>query len=212
MSHMENPRNQPRKLSAARNNAMHFIVRDRLSEQDLDEWVTAAFGYTKHFKTNPEASLAAYRKELDAMPQEVFGADMSMRSIGGMLLCLGQMIQGANEAQGQVANSEQGKRAIENAYQLVIALHRMSKGIPLNRLGMQTLRQGGEILDAVSDYAREIALVAPWKAPNQEVRDKLRPISRGMPAVDLAFSFMAKEYREHVAPNIPSWTLTGRVA
>lgn len=213
MSHADSPRNRSRSHSVTRHNAHHFLTRERLNDNELDEWIHTAFvAGREEYRDAPQLAVQAFRQEMERVTREVFGEDMSLRSIGGLVLCLDQVVRGVSKAQGITFNRKSLPSVLEDAYKLQAAVRCIDEGLPLSREGLKCLRYGGEILDAVADYAREVALVVPITTRDKTVRDAIRPISHGMPAVDIKFSFMAKEYNEHIAPSIPSWSLTGRVA
>jgi hypothetical protein len=212
MSHAQNPRNR-RNQSTGQHNAEHFLYRERLDDTELAEWITSAFGHTEEFRQlGPEQAVGIIKDTLEKRVKADFGEKASLRSMLGMMVMLDAMVTGIEAAQGNMTDRKKQMPApLRHTYELLSSLICATEGKPLNRIGMDSLRNGGKILDEVADYAREVALVLPITLKSENVRDQIRPYSREMPAVDIKFSFMAREYNEHIRPNIPSWSITGRI-
>jgi hypothetical protein len=212
MSHAQNPRNR-RSQSTGQHNAEHFLYRERLDDAELSEWITTAFGQIEEFRQlKPEQAMAIIKNTLEKKVKADFGEKASLRSLVGMMVMLDTMVTGIEAAQGNMFDRKKQMPApLRHAYELMSSLICATESKPLNRIGMDRLRNGGKILDEVGDYAREAALVLPMTLKSQDARDQLRPYSHGMPEVDIKFSFMAREYNEHIRPSIPSWSITGRI-
>ena len=199
--------------SPKRHNANHFLTRPRLDDSELEEWLIAAFSNKPGFHDYPQNEmLQAIKDEVDKSVKDIFGKNSSIRSMGGITFLLTQMVQNIEEAQGHDHQGKDLPKVIKRAYDLMLALDQVTKGERLRHSKLEALRHGDEIMNELADYAREVALVLPVTIKDQEVRDRIRSTSRGMPAVDLKLCSIAREYEEHIRPGIPSFSLTGRVA
>ena len=183
------------------NNADFFLRRERLDDEEMAQWIIAAYGNTPEFKAmEPQEAIAAFSAVVDKNSREIFGQHMSGRSLGGMALMMAQMMQNVETAQGFRFDAQAMPVELKNGLLLSVALEHLAQGKSLSRVGVNALNNGGRIMEALSDYAREVALVLPFSGKDSAaLRDKIRMTSQGMPAVDIKFSSIAQEYETYVA-------------
>jgi hypothetical protein len=180
-------------------NANVFLTRERLDDEEMAEWITAAYGDSDAFKAmDKQEAIKVFAAVVDQNSREIFGQHMSGRSIGGMSLLMAQMMLNVETAHGYRFDSKTMPAELKDGLLLTAALERLAHGQRLNSVAANALSNGGKIMNALSDYAREVALVLPVTTKDQNVRDKIRTTSHGMPAVDIKFSAIAREYETHL--------------
>ncbi len=209
---MVHTKDTSRPYSAVRNNARHFLTRNRLDDEELAEWITAAVGNDTAFKALPkDEAVKMFTAYFDEKSREIFGSEMGVRSMGGIALLVSVMVSNIEKAQDHSFTVQTMPQQLKNAYALVKSLELVAKDESLSGAGLNALRSGGKIMDDLADYARDAALVLPFTRGHEEHRDRILSMSRGMPAVDIKLSGIVREYNEHLRNSIPSWSLTGRV-
>lgn len=198
MFHFLNRARRDEDDAALRRNAHHFLTRERLSEEELNEWIEAGFGDKLRSCNCPyEQMRDRFKEELGKECQDFFGDHTSLRTAKGMAFMLATMVSTIEEAKS--ADFHTSRTPATPYCGLLNALQVLAAGEQLNYSGRELVRHGEALLGQMSDYAREAALVLPVTLKSQAARDAIRTTSRGMPAIDLKFSAMAREYAQHIA-------------